>query len=263
MGDKHSDFGEDNSNSRGKKMKKPEGTKSFANRDVAPSSDLWTDGLICAFEFIRGHKKSTNNKAGPRTHSRQTNGEYTKMEVLASRTSVMDSSVLDELKNSHVSFSDDDRDGRIHQAHQFNASERFQGSKWVPIGWERIMELVQMVRVDSEWASQQLELDDNEDDITVQDLAAPYWERPAGPIWWCHLTAGHPTVEAWLSNAQWLHPAISLALRDESRLISERMKYLLYEVNSLFYNGINSSGICFLNHEKSCSWFKKLHICCM
>ncbi|KDO78083.1 hypothetical protein CISIN_1g0086011mg, partial [Citrus sinensis] len=76
----------------------------------------------------------------------------------------------------------------------------------------------------------QLELIDDEDDITVADLAAPYWERPAGPVWWCHMLAGHPSVEAWLSGAQWLHPAVSLALRDESRLISERMKYLLYEV---------------------------------
>ncbi|CAN6558973.1 unnamed protein product [Malus baccata var. baccata] len=41
---------------------------------------------------------------------------------------------------------------------------------------------------------------------------------------------GHPTVEVWLSNAQWLHPAVSLALRDESRLISDRMKHLRYEL---------------------------------
>lgn len=33
-----------------------------------------------------------------------------------------------------------------------------------------------------------------------------------------------------MSNAQWLHPAISVALRDESKLISDRMKHLLYEV---------------------------------
>ncbi|PNX74004.1 magnesium transporter CorA-like family protein, partial [Trifolium pratense] len=72
--------------------------------------------------------------------------------------------------------------------------------------------------------------EDSEDDFTVADLAAPYWECLAGPIWWCHVYAGHPSVEAWLSNAQWLHPAVSLALRDESRLISERMQHLLYEV---------------------------------
>ncbi|KAL0305539.1 UNVERIFIED_CONTAM: hypothetical protein Sradi_5971200 [Sesamum radiatum] len=36
--------------------------------------------------------------------------------------------------------------------------------------------------------------------------------------------------EAWLNAAQWLHPAIRTALRDESKLISDRMKHLLYEV---------------------------------
>ncbi|KAK2993915.1 LOW QUALITY PROTEIN: hypothetical protein RJ640_012789 [Escallonia rubra] len=71
---------------------------------------------------------------------------------------------------------------------------------------------------------------DDEDDLTTADLAATYWELRAGTIWWCHVAAGHQSVDAWLSNAQWLHPAISVALRDESRLISDRMKHLLYEV---------------------------------
>ncbi|KAK4840522.1 hypothetical protein QYF36_010949 [Acer negundo] len=81
---------------------------------------------------------------------------------------------------------------------------------WVPIGWARISKLVQTVQVDGGWASQQLELmddkDEDEDDESYQN------------------------VEEWLKNAQWLHITINLALRDESRLISERMKYLLYEV---------------------------------
>ncbi|KAL2930802.1 Midasin [Bienertia sinuspersici] len=63
-----------------------------------------------------------------------------------------------------------------------------------------------------------------------QKWAAPYWERPAGPVWWCHVDASHQNIISWLSNAQWLHPAVSIALRDESRLMSERMRYLLYEV---------------------------------
>ncbi|KAJ6691444.1 DENN DOMAIN-CONTAINING PROTEIN 3 [Salix koriyanagi] len=42
---------------------------------------------------------------------------------------------------------------------------------------------------------------------TVADLVAPYWERPAGPTWWCHVAAGHTSVQAWLNNAKWLHPA--------------------------------------------------------
>jgi hypothetical protein len=76
-------------------------------------------------------------------------------------------------------------------------------------------------------------LDDCESDddtVAVADQAAPYWQLPAGPVWWCHVLASHPNVAKWLSYAQWLHPAISSGLRDESRLISERMKHLFYEV---------------------------------
>ncbi|XP_028786721.1 uncharacterized protein LOC114742670 isoform X2 [Neltuma alba] len=123
----------------------------------------------------------------------------------------------------------DDQDGQFFQSGQFNAAEKYERSHWVPIGWTRILELVQTVQVDGAWASQQFGTADDEDDFTVADLAAPYWERPSGPIWWCNVAAGHPNIEVWLRNAQWLHPAISVALRDESRLISERMKHLLYE----------------------------------
>lgn len=70
----------------------------------------------------------------------------------------------------------------------------------------------------------------DDDSIAVADQAAPFWQLPAGPIWWCHVWAGHPNIMKWLSHAQWLHPAISSGLRDESRLISERMKHLFYEV---------------------------------
>lgn len=43
------------------------------------------------------------------------------------------------------------------------------------------------------------------------------------------MAAGHPFVHSWLSGALWLHPAISIALRDEGRLISEQMKQLFNE----------------------------------
>ena len=90
------------------------------------------------------------------------------------------------------------------------------------------------MQIDAGWSEQQVDLMDDEEDLTVADLAAPYWERQAGPTWWCHVAAGHPCVDAWLKSAQWLHPAISVALRDENRLISDRMKHLLYEVEKLF-----------------------------
>lgn len=59
-------------------------------------------------------------------------------------------------------------------------------------------------------------------DITVADVAVPYWQRAAVPTWWCHVAAGHPAVDAWLAtSARWLHPAICVALRNETMLISE------------------------------------------
>ncbi|KAL3520201.1 hypothetical protein ACH5RR_018350 [Cinchona calisaya] len=55
---------------------------------------------------------------------------------------------------------------------------------------------------DAGWSSQQIDLMDEKDDITVADLAAPCWERQAGPTWWCHFAAGHPCVNAWFNSAQ-------------------------------------------------------------
>lgn len=228
-----SDPGE-HSNSQGHQMKKTENHMKYANRDVTPRSDVWKDGLICAFEFIRGHKRSMNSKTNSKIPSRQLDSEQWNPPLPANRLSVSPSQKIDRNKlsvdefrgNQKSSFSDNSNSRSTH----FTAPERFDGSHWIPIGWARISELTQTVQVDDGWASQQLELMDDEDDVTVADLAAPYWERPAGPIWWCHVAAGHPSVDTWLNNAQWLHPAVSLALRDENRLISERMKYLLYEV---------------------------------
>ncbi|MBA0598652.1 hypothetical protein Gorai_008408, partial [Gossypium raimondii] len=206
----------------------PEKHKHVPSRDVLPGTDLWTDGLICAFEFIRGHKKPMNTRYGYR------------VQVPANKLTEASSRGLGEQKVMESSFSLESRDrvavsldeynnGHSLQPSRFRTTEKFDGSYWAPIGWERISDLVKNVQVNGSWDSQQFEWIDTEDDLTVADLAAPYWERPAGPIWWCHLAAGNPTIVSWLNNAQWLHPAVSLALRDESKLISERMKHLLYE----------------------------------
>ncbi|XWS12413.1 hypothetical protein CRYUN_Cryun37aG0087600 [Craigia yunnanensis] len=222
-------------------MKIPERHKHIPSRDVMPGSDLWTDGLICAFEFIRGHKKPMNSKYGSRAQGKRSDDEYLKVQMPANRLTeasspgleaqkLMESSFSYESRDSVAASLDEYKDGHSLQSGRFHAMKRFDGSCWVPIGWERISDLVKTVQINAGWASQQFELMDNEYDLTVADLAAPYWESPAGPIWWCHMAAGHPSVVAWLNNAQWLHPAVSLALRDESRLISERMKHLLYEV---------------------------------
>ncbi|KAF7840409.1 Mg2+ transporter protein, Zinc transport protein [Senna tora] len=219
---------EDNSHSVGKKTNS-DSHKTNHSGVANPENELWTDGLICAFEFVRGRKRSIKSKYPLRIPERQQSDvESPKMQVPSlSRKKLSDSS---SVRDSRLCASDDDKNGQDLQFSKFNASEKYEGSHWVPIGWARISELVQKVQVDAVWATQQFEFADDDDDFTVADLAAPYWERPAGPIWWCHVSAAHPTIEAWLSNAQWLHPAISLALRDESRLISDRMKHLLYEV---------------------------------
>lgn len=231
---KRNSLSDEHSSSHSCISKKPESHKKYANKDVMPRCELWTDGLICAFEFVRAHKKTVNSKADSKIPS---DGEYSKTKVPTNRLSEASSGLersrlqgslsFNELRSNQNFSVEENRDSHVLQS-------GLEGSHWVPIGWARISELVQTGQVDGEWASQQLELMDDEDDITVADLAAPYWERPAGPIWWCHVAAGHPSVEAWLNSAQWLHPAVSLALRDESRLISERMKYLFYEVRRLF-----------------------------
>ncbi|KAD4584021.1 hypothetical protein E3N88_21622 [Mikania micrantha] len=96
----------------------------------------------------------------------------------------------------------------------------YTSSYWIPIGWPRINQLVETIQVDGSWETQHTEFQINDNEVTVADIAAPYWERPGGPTWWCHVDAGHPSVNTWLSNSKWLHPAISIALRDESKLIS-------------------------------------------
>uniref|UniRef100_A0A5B6Z6C8 Putative Magnesium transporter CorA-like family protein n=1 Tax=Davidia involucrata TaxID=16924 RepID=A0A5B6Z6C8_DAVIN len=225
--------GEDHSISQGNKMK-------MQSKDAMPGSELWTDGLICAFEFVQGHRKSVRPKSYSKIKcAHEMDGENVKKPIYgmteASTQKVKGSDFSKttsfiELGAHQIAPFDDNIDSQTPQSGSFCTMERFVGSHWVPIGWARISELIQTVKVDGAWASQQFDLMDDEDDLTVADLAAPYWEHPSGPVWWCHVAAGHPFIDAWLKNAQWLHPAIGIALRDESRLISDRMKHLLYEV---------------------------------
>ncbi|KDO60965.1 hypothetical protein CISIN_1g040491mg [Citrus sinensis] len=171
-------------------MKKPETQKIHLSRDSLLGGDLWTDGLICAFEFVRGHKKMVKSKPGSKVEPSLTpkvNGFS-----LSKSSPVIESAITIKDKENFLPR-----------------------SYWIPIGWDRISQLVQSVQIDAGWNEQPFDFPSEEDDVTVADLAAPYWERPVGPTW---------------CNAQWLHPAISVALRDESKLISDRMKHLLYEV---------------------------------
>ncbi|XP_062026661.1 uncharacterized protein LOC133742948 [Rosa rugosa] len=219
---------------RNNMMNKLEDQKRHSNSsDVSPVSDLWTDGLICAFEFVRGHKKVLSaqyvvkDAANKQVSSPELNkSHYSRKNVNNSCESSpkRESGVGRNVKEEGRNCNQDSHSCRL------CGREGLPKSCWVPIGWDRISELVQTVQVDDGWDSQPMEFASDEDDVAVADVAAPYWERPVGPTWWCHVAAGHPCVNSWLSTAQWLHPAVSIALRDESRLISDRMRHLLYEV---------------------------------
>ncbi|KAL5731907.1 hypothetical protein ACHQM5_004590 [Ranunculus cassubicifolius] len=227
---------------QGVSLKKQENNKIRFSKDVMAGSELWTDGLICAFEFVRGHKKPIRSKSCSRIHSaQQTDGHDSRKQVVnyghmdaskqtKNRNSSFDSASLIDIESNPIVTLDDHNESNNYHSEHLHNMDRYAGSYWVPIGWARISELVQSVQIDAGWAQQPIEFMEDEDDLTVQDVAAPYWERAAGPTWWCHVAAGHPSIGAWLGNAQWLHPAVSIALRDENRLISERMKHLLYEV---------------------------------
>ncbi|KAL2466678.1 Magnesium transporter CorA-like family protein [Abeliophyllum distichum] len=194
--------------------------------------ELWADGLICAFEFIRGHRNTYGSRSKLDIQSSEPNI------VKAQKKTISKCETTDLLpqNSSENNFEEpalmesgttDYQDYHLGCCHP---QERSPGNCWIPIGWARISELLQTVHVNAVWDLQDIEVTDEEDDMTVADVAAPYRERPTGPTWWCHVDASHPVICTWLSNAQWLHPAISIALRDESKLISERMKHLLYEV---------------------------------
>ncbi|KAJ0971653.1 hypothetical protein J5N97_019612 [Dioscorea zingiberensis] len=231
---------DEQSSSSGNRVKKQEVSKFPLCKDSAPGSELWTDGLICAFEFIQGHRSTGPPKPGTRTqimqqrdkHDRSKQAYRSGLSNVSAQSikgnSLLESACLIDL-NNNTSISESPDEIAENKENPKNIRD-LSHSHWIPIGWVRISELVQMVQTDASWATQHIEFTDDEDDITVADVAAPYWERPVGPRWWCHVHPGHPNIDAWLSNAQWLHPAISIALRDESRLISERMKHLLYEV---------------------------------
>ncbi|GAB2212371.1 hypothetical protein Droror1_Dr00020332 [Drosera rotundifolia] len=209
--------------------------RSNGHRD-AMMVHLWTDGLICAFEYVRDIRHLRESKPLVKFESTQLIDDEDDLK----QTTIFKVDTPVQNGNLHADPLPllDLRPGPIVDAHENLCGQGDQGihkdrvsdSRWVPIGWARVSELIKTVQVDSAWATQQFNFMDDEDDVTVAEVAAPYWEQPAGPVWWCHVDASHPCVSSWLGNAQWLHPAISVALRDESRLISERMKYLLYEV---------------------------------
>ncbi|KAH7533730.1 hypothetical protein FEM48_Zijuj04G0162700 [Ziziphus jujuba var. spinosa] len=278
-------------------MKKQLNYKNNTCRDVTLGSDLWTDGLICAFEFVRGHRKvQTAQKVAREVVKKQPindqhNSSHQKIyrnclsepshdqhsssppkinrKCLSESSHDQNSSLAAKVSGENPCESSSGLESRVadngmldnqnynHDCHSVCSygRESLPKSCWMPIGWARIFELVQTIKADDGWGAQPMDLPDDEDGIAVADVATPYWERPVGPIWWCHVDAGHPFINSWLSSAQWLHPAICAALRDESKLISERMKHLLYEVPVRVAGGLlfellgQSAGDPFVNED--------------
>ncbi|KAI3935662.1 hypothetical protein MKW98_022670 [Papaver atlanticum] len=223
-------------------MKKQDNLTNNCTKEDMPGSELWTDGLICAFEFVREPRKTIVSKPASDTHFDQHfNAKDPEKQVPNGTTDSISQNVQQIDHPEFESLKKVEPDAKFHSddtiKNHSDGTEKSVGSHWVPIGWARIYELAQTVQVGGRWSSQAIESIGDED-VTVADVATPYWERAAGPTWWCHVTAGHKFTDSWLSNAQWLHPAISLALRDESRLISDRMKHLFYEVPVRVAGGI-------------------------
>ncbi|PNY09415.1 magnesium transporter CorA-like family protein, partial [Trifolium pratense] len=157
---------EDQSHSSAKKLK-PD--KTYHGRDPNPGSDLWTDGLICAFEFVRGKKRPVKSRYSSKVTNRlHFDSQYSTMHVPSNGLVKASSTGPDEKKLPHPSSvnvsgdssfdaSNDDKEGEVLQADQSNAPEKHKGDHWVPIGWSRISELVQAVQVDAVWSSHQFE----------------------------------------------------------------------------------------------------------
>ncbi|TKY57219.1 metal ion transmembrane transporter [Spatholobus suberectus] len=189
-------------------MKQEENHKTHSStRDNMQGGELWTDGLICAFEFMSGRvakKKGFQDKQSDDCLGRSGNC----------------------LHESHGDALGEQDYQPVAVAPHFYCKEGVPRSYWRPIGWDRISELFQAVHGGD---AQPFDFTDDESDVPVADVATPYWERPVGPTWWCHLDAANPFVTAWFGSSRWLHPAISITLQEESRLISDRMKHLLYE----------------------------------
>ncbi|XP_027368575.1 uncharacterized protein LOC113874553 [Abrus precatorius] len=203
-------------------------------RDNMQNRELWNNGLICAFEFIRGSRKM-QSAAAIREVTKKKGFQGNQNDCLGRRVASGNSLHESILPTEHGvgdvdCLSDHGCSGQVYQPPHFQGKEALPRSYWRPIGWDRICELVQAVHGDAGWALQPFDFTDDESDVPVADVATPYWERPVGPIWWCHLDAADPFVTAWFGSSRWLHPAISIALQEESRLISDRMKHLLYEV---------------------------------
>jgi hypothetical protein len=122
---------------------KPESYKTYHGRDPNPGNPLWTDGLICAFEFVRGKMRPDKSMSSSEITNRlHFDSQYSKTHVPSNGLMEAYSTRSDENKLSHPS-SNDDKESSVLEANQFNVPVKHGGDHWVPIGWARISELVQ------------------------------------------------------------------------------------------------------------------------
>ncbi|BBN00776.1 hypothetical protein MPTK1_2g02020 [Marchantia polymorpha subsp. ruderalis] len=241
-----------------KSMSSPDIPKSHTTKPGAVCGhELWVDGLILAYEFIPAPKNKIKvggkfgQKSGPMKGN--FNAEITLRDPRVAEGAELSKGSPPEpgkAAGAGVESRDEQRgaQGSVENAPPGPGEDADDGprkkehNQWVPIGWERLGELVQIVQANILTGRLEEMMDDaaseNGDFLSVADQAAPYWQSPAGPTWWCHVDPRHSSIVSWLSHAQWLHPAISTALRDESRLISDRMKHLYYEVPVRVAGGI-------------------------
>jgi len=107
-------------------MKKPDSHKNHSNKDDQLRNDLWTDGLICAFEFIRGRKKPISSRSGSKIPSTEhIDGEYSMMHVPEHGQAEVSSPSLDknkliDLSSNETSSFDNYKYSQMHQSSQFH-----------------------------------------------------------------------------------------------------------------------------------------------
>lgn len=105
--------------------------------DVSPFSDLWTDGLICVFEFVRGDKKVlaahsvVKDAANKQVLSpERTESHHSRKNV--KRSSKRGSGIGQNRKEEDLNYKQNSHSGH------FRGREGVPKSCWVPIGWDRI-----------------------------------------------------------------------------------------------------------------------------
>ncbi|KAL3677815.1 hypothetical protein R1sor_020771 [Riccia sorocarpa] len=236
----------------------PDIQKSYLTK-TQTATEMWVDGLILAYELIPAPKNriKVGGKFGQKSGPMR--GNFSAEITLDEPKAAPDAQIADESwkqKKSPLPDSSVEEDGGAVEEEKGEEArsvgsrgeereewKKKQHDKWVPIGWERIGELCQLAQsniISGKADEMMLNETCSEDceNLTVADQAAPYWQKPVGPTWWCHVDPCHPHINSWLMEAQWLHPAISAALLNESRLISDRMKHLYYEVPVRVSGGI-------------------------